>query len=348
MQFIKLFFKLLLALLIIRACYSIFHVLFREFVKFFEFIITGSEHYWKRSWLLRHRGTDKIEYKNIDIYNQARGWTLMPNLNNRAFNRSIVNSDSAGARGKPRAFDDRDIVLFFGDSFCFGEDVNDDKTIPHFFEEKFKSVQAINLGVHGYGIDQQFIYFKEVAGKYQPKLVCFVIYYDDFMRNFLGFRDYAKPKLALERGKEKLIQYPVLPPEYYLKASSVKLFFFMVLDFFRQCLVFYGLLERKKRQKLCAWLLDQINQTAKEFQTNLVFVYIPNSLSWPYRNYIDKFFIDYFNESKLPFLNLGCIFKKEELSMFIDSSSGHFSVKANELVAEKLADFIKKNPEAKS
>lgn len=42
-------------------------------------------------------------------------------------------------------------ILFLGCSFTFGEGVNDNETLPYYFQEQNPTYKAINLGVSGYG-----------------------------------------------------------------------------------------------------------------------------------------------------------------------------------------------------
>lgn len=305
--------------------------------------MVNSEYYRKRNWLISHKDEKEIEYKNIDIYHPERGWALIPGLKNRLYKNSTVNSNSSGARGGKEFFSGMKNALFMGDSFCFGEGVNDNETIPYFFEEAVKSIQSINLGVHGYGIDQQYLYLKEAGQKYKPNLICFIICYEDFNRNFADFRDYAKPKFVLKGNSIILTNYPVPEPEYYLKSLKEPSSFPILLDFFMQILTYYGIIGRRKRERICAYILDEIRQIANELNSNLVFLYIPNYLNKLLGNYIDTFFISFFRKRNITYLNLGDIFTNQELEDMTDRPSGHFGAKSNKLIADKLAELVKKH-----
>ncbi len=70
-------------------------------------------------------------------------------------------------------------VAFFGDSFTFGQGVNDSETVPQHFADAFgDNLRVLNLGFPGYG-PQQFLreletgHFDHVVGS-QPKLFIFM------------------------------------------------------------------------------------------------------------------------------------------------------------------------------
>ncbi|MEJ0050347.1 MAG: SGNH/GDSL hydrolase family protein [Methylovirgula sp.] len=70
-------------------------------------------------------------------------------------------------------------VAFFGDSFTFGQGVNDSETVPQYFSDAFgDNLRVLNLGFPGYG-PQQFLreletgYFDRLVGP-QPKLFVFM------------------------------------------------------------------------------------------------------------------------------------------------------------------------------
>ena len=62
--------------------------------------------------------------------------------------------DSMSRRIVPSTGDDqseKDIAIFFGDSFTYGEGVNDDETMPYFYSKATGSYQSFNYGFSGYG-----------------------------------------------------------------------------------------------------------------------------------------------------------------------------------------------------
>ena len=88
------------------------------------------------------------------------GWKSNPGdyTKNNPWN-VIVNIDENGFRsnGKINKINNEErIIVFVGDSFVFGDGVNDNETIPSFYQ-KLKEDKIVNAGVSGYGIDQIYL-----------------------------------------------------------------------------------------------------------------------------------------------------------------------------------------------
>jgi len=328
---------ILFLLFVLRIVYFILLKFYGEFRSFLGVMIEGSEYYWKWRWKRMHK-YGKIVYGKIDKYHSERGWALIPNLKNKLHYAATINSNSEGIRGIREKYSGGK-VLFLGDSFCFGEGVDDHETIPYFFEKNFRNVQSINLGIHGYGIDQQYLYLKEAISKYKPTLVCFVITDNNFRRNLMDFRDYAKPKFVMKNNKIILINAPVPKPEDFIKKNFSM--YRVILELIKHFFIYYGL-NKKENIQTNDYILDKIKEATDKIGADLIFVYVNDARRglW-YRTYIDKYFIDYFRKKNIKYLYLEEIFGRKKLKDMFDSLSGHFSTEGNKLTADKLSEFVK-------
>jgi len=333
------FFIILILFFLIKILYFVMIKIYGKTKSFLGVIIEGSEYYWIWRWKKFHN-TKKLDYEKIDEYNFERGWTLIPNLKNKLHYAAVINSDKDGSRGKNKINSNKK-VLFYGDSFCFGEGVDDEETIPAFFEKKFKNIKSINYGVHGYGIDQQYLFLKDTISKHNPNLTCFIIVDNDFRRNFMDFRDYAKPKFILKDGKIVLTNTPVPKPEDILKNKKLSLLK-LLLEFPKHFLIYYGIIEKRERTNISNLILDKIKEETKKQNSELIFIYINDARrNWWYKSYIDSYFIKTFKRKNIRYLYLEEIFGKKKLNSLFDTLSGHFSAEGNKLIAEKLAEYIK-------
>ena len=333
-----LLFLCFLALLRILSLLGIFS--YGKIKTFFGVMIEGSDSYWKWKFSRAH-SSGKVSYKGMDVYNSQRGWTLAPNLKNKLHYGAYINSNLEGIRGTKNNFSEKK-VLFFGDSFCFGEGVDDNQTIPEFFEKDFKNISSINLGVHGYGIDQQYMYLKDTIKKYNPQLTCFIITDNDFRRNFMDFRDSAKPKFELRKGNLVLPNIPVITPEAFLRKKKIS-FFKLPFEMIKHFFIYYGFVGKRKRKKICSLLLDKIKKAVDENGSDLIFIYINDARRglWYRLSYIDRFFANSFKRKNIKNLQLEKIFGRKKLKDMFDTLSGHFTPEANKLVAQKLSEFVK-------
>ena len=95
------------------------------------------------------------------------GWIPIPNLD---INRKNANGDIyhiqtvvLSIRGPSHFPDSQDIrrVLVVGDSFAFGEGVNLDDRFDVLLMERVPMIATVNVGVPGYGTDQQLLRARE-------------------------------------------------------------------------------------------------------------------------------------------------------------------------------------------
>ena len=88
-------------------------------------------------------------------------------------------------------------ILFSGDSFTFGDGVDDENTFPSIFQ-KISGSKVINAGVPGYGIDQMYLRSLKIIQKYKISDLFFCFIPDDINRcNNSTFHKVQKPYFIL-------------------------------------------------------------------------------------------------------------------------------------------------------
>jgi lysophospholipase L1-like esterase len=105
-------------------------------------------------------------------------------------------------------------VMVLGDSFVFGWGVRDQEVLTAQMESQVQNLEALNLGVAGYGIDQIYISFQKLGLEFRPDYVFIGIYQEDFWRATRAFTDagYAKPYFSVT-DSEQLVLHNVPVPE---------------------------------------------------------------------------------------------------------------------------------------
>lgn len=167
------------------------------------------EHRWRQADAARQaRGDARYPF---DEFDPERGWRVKP-----GFRSDEVRTNALGARadrevGLARTPGVRRIVLV-GDSFTWGEDVSNPETFAHHLERRLERTEVVNLGVHGYGTDQQLLHLRGLGLRLRPDLVVLGLFEENVHRNLLSFRDYAKPRFVLEGGELRLVGVPVPSP----------------------------------------------------------------------------------------------------------------------------------------
>ena len=246
---------------------------------FFRRVAGNDEASWRLRWVKRQKGERRIYYA-FDDYHPIRGWALRPALRGvPAVAGKKLSSNSHGLRGAREYNYDRPAgitrIVVLGDSFTFGEDVDDDETWPHRLEESLPATEVLNLGVHGYGHDQMLLYLKEEGLKYRPDLVIVGFLPDDMERNVVAFRDYAKPRFVLQDGRLALTNVPVPAPADVLGREALRPKFLDLLSMLR------GHYERRtgrdqsSMREITLALLDEMHGAVSAAGARIAFAYLP-------------------------------------------------------------------------
>jgi hypothetical protein len=93
-----------------------------------------------------------------------------------------------GAKSSPR-------IVFFGDSFVWGYDVEEKDRFTERLREALPSFEVVNAGVSGYGTDQEFLLLQRVFESLAPDSVVLVFSDNDRADNTLNqvYNGYYKP-----------------------------------------------------------------------------------------------------------------------------------------------------------
>jgi len=101
-------------------------------------------------------------------------------------------------------------IAIFGDSCTFGEEVNDDETLPALLERHLNEVEVMNYGVHGYGLGQMFLRLQDEGFSLAPDHVILVLYLPgDVFRDSLRQTSHNKPVFSLEGPDLRIGNIPV-------------------------------------------------------------------------------------------------------------------------------------------
>jgi hypothetical protein len=146
-------------------------------------------------------------------YDPELGWFPAANSNKRlTFSRTITAThNSEGFRGPEPVKNHKPGIIFLGDSFVWGFDVEVSERFTEKLQAKHPEWAIYNFGVSGYGTDQEYLLLRKYFDQYQPAAVFLVICGDnDNEDNAWNFRDgYYKPYFTLQGGGLKLNGVPV-------------------------------------------------------------------------------------------------------------------------------------------
>ncbi len=70
-------------------------------------------------------------------------------------------------------------ILVLGDSFMYGQGVERDESLPRRLDLLLPDVEVINAGIPGYGLEQEYLYFKDRGHRFEPDLVLVGFFMND-------------------------------------------------------------------------------------------------------------------------------------------------------------------------
>ncbi len=109
---------------------------------------------------------------------------------------------------KPKAKTFR--VVLLGDSRSFGFGVPQELHFSTVLEGYFKNFQVINMGVDGYGVDQELLWLRREGFKYDPDIVMvYVAHYAERRHMIDKAWGVGKPRFELQNGELVLHNSPV-------------------------------------------------------------------------------------------------------------------------------------------
>ncbi|KPK98269.1 MAG: hypothetical protein AMJ95_04700 [Omnitrophica WOR_2 bacterium SM23_72] len=273
-------------------------------------------------------------------------------------------------------------IAIFGDSFTLGDNPFQDTWGYHLEEELRKSginAEVLNFGVGGYGMDQAFLRWKETGYAYAPNIVIFGLQLENMNRNAnvvraIYFKNtgipFSKPRFILEGDKLKLINSPTVSPhelprilndfnswqfskyEYWFEPKKYQknVLFHSKLAAFVYSVINDRVRKRKARTEYLASLSLKIVLAFKEDVEKsggrFYVVYLPGRQELRLLSKGKKFPTTAFLkeiEKSMPLIHPEERFfeemKKSDLKSIIP---GHYSARANKIIANAIADYILK------
>jgi hypothetical protein len=112
-------------------------------------------------------------YTVVHRYDAELGWLPIPNtVATFAGSRTIsIQHNSLGLRDVEHERTDRPTVLFVGDSFVWGYDVEASERFTELLRAEFPGMEIVNAGVNGYGTDQEYLLLNRLWSAFRPDMV---------------------------------------------------------------------------------------------------------------------------------------------------------------------------------
>lgn len=124
--------------------------------------------------------------------------------------------NSKGLRDEPAPYEKPEgeyRIVLLGDSRTFGFGVPIEQHFSRLLEGYFVGVDVINLGVNGFGVDQELLYLREEGVKYEPDVVmAYVAHFGNHRHMHSRRFGKEKPQFMLREGELTLTNQPVPTP----------------------------------------------------------------------------------------------------------------------------------------
>jgi lysophospholipase L1-like esterase len=162
------------------------------------------------------------ERNSLFDYHERLGWFPKPRSSGfvTGCRRVSVHHNSRGFRDTERERGPARIAVL-GDSFVWGFDVEAPERFTERLEGRLTGWAVHNLGVSGYGTDQQYLLLQDQWADLEPNIVVVIVSENDALDNSTNVRyhGYFKPYFVEEGGVIRLRGVPVPRSENYFYAA---------------------------------------------------------------------------------------------------------------------------------
>ena len=243
--------------------------------------------------------------------------------------RLTVVSNQFGFRSThdPLAPTDGPRIVVLGDSFAFGEGVEQAERFTNLLESQQPAWRIENLGMTGFGLDNMLRAFEEVGRHAQPDAIVVCIYTDDLRRvnpHYAGV-GFEIPRFTLRDGQLTTVPYP--RHQIWDQLHTVQL-----------ARRLYRKLTRADEQLNTA-LLERLLELARQQGARLGLAFLPAEKDLPVdvarRGWLSQFARDH----DCPYVDLTDAIQREGKQVFIERN-WHYNPRGHQITADVLQDFI--------
>jgi len=108
-------------------------------------------------------------------------------------------------------------MMLLGDSFAEGFSVAFEDSAAQVLERSLTpkdcAIEVVAAGTVGYSTDQEYLFYRDVGARYQPRVVVLLFYYNDILYNArASVGRAAKPLLTFKGGTLRVQNIPLTPP----------------------------------------------------------------------------------------------------------------------------------------
>ena len=185
----------------------------------FSIIIIGGEMLTRTFYTSEVR----INVQNLVYrYDSELGWFPIENSDSQFQGDQLiqVKHNKIGFRDVQHGEKQKKRIAFIGDSFVWGYDVEQNERFTDILQEKIPEYEIFNMGISGYGNDQEYLLLKKWFDHIQPDIVFLALYQNDRIENSTNSAHggYYKPYF-INSNEELILKGTPVPKaiNYYIK-----------------------------------------------------------------------------------------------------------------------------------
>ncbi len=225
--------------------------------------------------------------------------------------------------------DNRVRIMVLGDSMVLGQGVEEDERFTNILENMEPSWRIDNLGMTGFGPDLMLRALQEVGLQFNPDVVVFSMYTDDFRRvhPYYSGMGYRSPRFTLRSGKLVFIPYPTLN-------TLERTHLFQVLH-----KIYWKLFN--KEYKLTEAILIRFIELSHLYHFVPVIIFIPGSSEHVNDKERRQWLGSFAKDQDISYLDLSVAIHRVNRNEAYIPKNAHFNVQGHEIVAREIHRFLK-------
>src|SRR3954470_11282670 len=130
---------------------------------------------------LRYLRAHRVGADRIYNYDAELGWFPVPNsdVSFTGMRTIRVRHNSLGLRDVEPGTTPKPSIAFFGDSFVWGYDAEQNERFTEILRAKMPQERIVNAGVTAYGTDQEYLLLRRLWDRIQPNVVVLMVCVDN-------------------------------------------------------------------------------------------------------------------------------------------------------------------------
>ncbi len=271
-------------------------------------------------------------------YDRELGWFPTANSTHQFADERLISihNNADGFRDVAHGAKSSKRIAFLGDSFVWGYDVEENDRFTEKLQGRIPSWEVLNLGVSGYGTDQEYLLLQKWFDRYQPDVLVLIFSDNDVEENTLNLVHGGYYKPYFEEVDHALVKRGVPVPKSirYYRAEYP--------------LIFKSRLIMMLTSKYLAWAFP------KHTSTNNPTLKLVQQIQTYVNSQHAKFIVGFVTEIEGPKKRAFCDATKIEYLFLLDpphltwdymyrTGGHHWTPLGHDLVCSRLYDFLQTN-----